>query len=61
MTAQDVLNYQINTAVVDLKLDNVGSIPVVIGDAYLYRDDGTTVISSLTPSIQMDPSRAYQV
>lgn len=61
ITAQDVLNYQVNTAVVDLLLDNVGALPVVIGDAYLYRDDGATIIASLSPSIQMDPKRAYGV
>ncbi len=61
ITAQDTLNYQVNTNIVDLKLDNVGALPVVIGDAYLYRDDSSTVISSLSPSIQMDPKRAYGV
>lgn len=61
VTAQDTLNYQVNTNVVDLKLDNIGTLPVVIGDAYLYRDDGATVIASLSPSIQMDPKRAYGV
>lgn len=61
ITAQDVLNYQVNTAVVDLLLDNVGTLPVVIADAYLYRDDGATIIASLSPSIQMDPKRAYGV
>lgn len=61
ITAQDVLNYQVNTSVVDLKLDNIGSLPVVIADAYIYRDDGATIIASLSPSIQIDPKRAYGV
>ena len=63
ITAQDTLNYQVNTNVVDLEFDNVSatSIPIKITWAYIYRDDGTTVIYSGSKSIQMDPARAYQV
>jgi len=61
ITAQDILNYQVNTSVVGLTLDNVGTLPVVIADAYLFRDDGASIIASLSPSIQMDPKRAYGV
>ena len=59
MTAQDLLNYTINVSVVDLKLDNTGSTPVLFTGGYLYRDDGTTVIYSGSGSIQLDPKRAY--
>jgi len=63
ITAQDTLNYQINTSVVDLEFDNISatSIPIKITGAYIYRDDGTTVIYSGSKSIQMDPARAYSV
>ena len=63
ITAQDTLNYQVNTSVVDLEFDNVSasSIPIKITGAYIFRDDGTTVIYSGSKSIQMDPARAYQV
>lgn len=48
ITAQDTLNYQVNTSVVDLEFDNVSatSIPIKITGAYIFRDDGTTVIYS---------------
>lgn len=48
ITAQDTLNYQVNTNVVDLEFDNVSatSIPIKITGAYIFRDDGTTVIYS---------------
>lgn len=63
ISAQDTLNYQVNTNVVDLEFDNVSasSLPIKITGAYIYRDDGTTVIYSGSKSIQMDPARAYQV
>lgn len=63
ITAQDTLNYQVNTSVVNLEFDNVSasSLPIKITGAYIFRDDGTTVIYSGSKSIQMDPSRAYQV
>lgn len=59
MAAQDLLNYTINTGTADLRLDNTGSTPTIFTNAYLYRDDGTTVIYSGSGSIQMDPKRAY--
>ena len=63
ISAQDTLNYQVNTNVVDLEFDNVSasSLPIKITGAYIYRDDGTTVIYANSKSIQMDPARAYQV
>lgn len=63
ITAQDTLNYQVNTSVVDLEFDNVSatSIPIKITGAYIFRDDGTSVIYSGSKSIQMDPARAYSV
>lgn len=59
--AQDTVNYKIKTAIVNLLLDNTSasSLPVKITGAYLFRDDGTTVIYSGSKSIQLDPSKAY--
>ena len=59
--AGDEFNYEIQTAIVDLELDNVSgtSLPIKISGAYLYRDDSTTVIFSGSKSIQLDPGKAY--
>lgn len=61
IVATDQYNYEIQTATVDLELDNVSatSIPIKISGAYLYRDDGTTVVYASSKSIQMDPGKAY--
>lgn len=61
VVAQDTINYKITVAVVNLLLDNTSptSIPCKITGAYLFRDDGTTVIFSGSKSIQLDPSKAY--
>lgn len=56
----DDVNYEINVAVLDLKLDNTQPTPVVIGGGRLYRSDGGTIIATLSSSIQMDPNRVYQ-
>lgn len=44
MTAENETNYKINTNVVDLKIQNVGSTDMIITGARLYRDDSTTII-----------------
>lgn len=56
----DEVNYEINTAILDLKLDNTQATPVVIGGGRLYRSDGATIIATASSSIQMDPNRVYQ-
>lgn len=56
----DDVNYEINVAVLDLKLDNTQPTPVIIGGGRLYRSDGGTIIATLSSSIQMDPNRVYQ-
>jgi len=56
----DDVNYEINTAILDLKLDNTQATPVVIGGGRLYRSDGATIIATASSSIQMDPNRVYQ-
>lgn len=59
LSATDVVNYEINTSVLDLKLDNTQPTPVVIGGGRLFRSDGGSVIATLSSSIQMDPQRVY--
>lgn len=61
MSALDSANYQINQAKADIKLDNVGVLPVRVVGGYLYRRDGSTVISATSNSIQIDPGKAYAV
>jgi hypothetical protein len=57
MVAEDTANYRIVTAILNLKLDNVGGSPVILSGARLYRDDGVTVIGG--GIIQIDPLKAY--
>ena len=45
ITAENSTNYKINTSVVDLKIQNVGSTDMIITGARLYRDDSTTIIT----------------
>lgn len=59
LVADDLYNYKIVTNTADLLLDNTVATPVIIAGARLYRDDGTTVIATLSNSIQMDPDKAY--
>lgn len=61
MSALDSANYQINQAKADIKLDNAGALPVRVVGGYLYRRDGSTVISATSNSIQIDPGKAYAV
>jgi len=42
--AIDHMNYRVNTAIADIKLQNTGSIPLVISGARIFRDDGTSVL-----------------
>lgn len=57
--AADTLNFVIDTAVVNAKLDNITTTPVKIGGGYITRSDGTSVIANTSGSIQLDPGRAY--
>jgi hypothetical protein len=61
LIAQDATNYKIVTSVINLELDNVSasSLPIKFTGAYLFKDDGTTIIYSGSKSIQIDPSKAY--
>jgi hypothetical protein len=44
ITAIDAMNYRINTDNADIKLQNTGSVPLVITGARIFRDDGTSVL-----------------
>lgn len=59
VAALDSANFVIDAGVVDVKLDNVGALPVLVVGGYLSRSDGATVIASTSGSIQMDPGKAY--
>lgn len=59
VTALDTLNFNINTAVVNAKLKNMKTTPLLMVGGYLSRSDGTTVIDATSGSIQMDPGKAY--
>lgn len=55
----DEVNYEIDVAKLDLKLDNTQATPVLIGGGRLYRSDDMTVIATTSGSIHMDPNRVY--
>lgn len=55
----DDVNYEIDTSLLDLKLDNKNAAPVKIVNGRLFRSDGGTIIESTSGSIQMDPNRVY--
>ena len=59
ISALDGANFVIDTMVVNARLDNVSTLPVLVIGGYLSRSDGSTVISPLSGSIQMDPGKAY--
>lgn len=59
VSAEDEANYVIDQSIADIKLDNINSSPLMVVDGRLYRKDGTTVISTTSNSIQMDPNRVY--
>jgi len=59
ITAEDELNYRINVAIVDIRVQNVGLLPCVISGARLYRSDGTSIFAAGTAPIQADPGRAF--
>lgn len=46
ITAENSVNYRINTQVTDLKIQNISTSDMIITGARLYRDDDTTVIQT---------------
>lgn len=61
VTATDEVNYEINTDLLDLKLDNTQATPVKIIGGRFYRSDGNTIIETTSGSIQLDPNRVYVI
>jgi hypothetical protein len=61
MTAPDAVNFEIDVATMDLKLDNTSASPVMIIGGRLYRSDGTTVIAATSGSIHLDPDKVYAI
>jgi hypothetical protein len=53
ITAINEVNYKVNTAIVDLLLDNVSGSPVQFKDANFYRDDGA-IPCTTTGSVQFN-------
>jgi len=46
ITPIDRMNYQVNSSVVPLKIQNTGSTDVVINGGRIFRDDGVSIIST---------------
>lgn len=61
LSALDAANYVVDQGLVDLKLDNVSANPVRVIGGHIARKDGSTIISSNSGSIQMDPGKAYAI
>lgn len=59
--AIDDANFVIDQSLVNMKLDNVSSIPLRVIGGHLARKDGSTVIATNSGSIQMDPGKAYAI
>jgi hypothetical protein len=61
VTPTDEVNYLIDSAKLNLKIDNTSASPVTISGGRIYRSDNTTIIAATSGSIQMDPNRVYSV
>lgn len=61
LSAIDDVNFVIDQALVNMKLDNVSGIPLRVIGGHLARKDGSTVIAANSGSIQMDPGKAYAI
>lgn len=59
MIAEDAYNYRIETAVADMKVQNVSTSACVIAGARLYRSDGDSIFEPGAGPIQHDPDKAY--
>jgi hypothetical protein len=59
VTATDASNIVINVSIVNAKIKNLNTAPVIIAGGYLSRSDGSTVIAATSNSIQLDPGKAY--
>ena len=46
VTAIDNVNYRVNTSVLDLTIQNVGSVAINLSSARIYRDDGAIILAA---------------
>lgn len=61
MVAEDLVNYRVQSTLINMKFDNIISTPLMIIGGRIYSDNGSTVIAATSNSIQIDPSKAYAV
>lgn len=59
LTAEDSVNYKIDTSIINLKIQNISTTPLLLYGARLYRSDGTSIFEAGTGPIQHDPSKSY--
>ncbi|MBA3622955.1 MAG: hypothetical protein H0W48_00495 [Methylibium sp.] len=59
LVAEDATNFRINTDIVDLRLQNVGTLATVLVGARLYRSDRSTIFIAGSAPMQADPGKAY--
>lgn len=61
LTAEDSVNYRINTSVIDLKAQNLNPDPVYVIGGRLYRDDGQNYAVAGGGGVIAEYGRAYTV
>lgn len=59
ITAEDAFNYRVNTAVVDMRMQNISTSSVLVTGGRIYRDDGTSILAPGNGPIQLDYGRVY--
>jgi hypothetical protein len=52
---------RINTSKVDVKIDNIKASPLILTGGRIYREDGLTIISDTSNSIQIDYNPVYTI
>jgi hypothetical protein len=60
ITALNAVNYQVNTAVNDLTIQNIGTNGVNLGVARIFRDDGAIILAQGTAPITQDNGEFVQ-
>ena len=60
ITAINTVNYQVNTAIANLTIQNVGSNAVNLGVARIYRDDGAIILAPGNAPITQDNGEFVQ-
>ena len=60
ITALNAVNYQVNTAIADLTIQNVGTNGVNLGVARIFRDDGAIILAQGTAPITQDNGEFVQ-